>query len=315
MPGRRRLAHAAALILAAAAITTPLAGPSRYGRSDRVERHLLPEITTGPAEPSWSPDGRWMAFSMRGDIWKIPADGGEAIALTSGPAYHFEPAWSPDGRRIAFSMDVEANLDIGVVSADGGDAERLTTDASIDVQPAWSPDGRSLYFASTRNRSFDIYRIDLADRSVTSVVEGRGDQVQPAVSPDGRALAFVSPVEGRLGTGGIWVTPLPDGEPTLVHYEESEYRMRPKWTPDGSAYLYGSDEAGSNDIAIVPATGGNPVFLTVDPMGEFSPAPSPDGTRLAFISNRAGDMTLFTAPAGGGPSSAWTEVRPRSRRY
>jgi Tol biopolymer transport system component len=37
---------------------------------------------------------------MRGDIWKVPAEGGEAIALTRGPAYHFEPAWSPDGRRL-----------------------------------------------------------------------------------------------------------------------------------------------------------------------------------------------------------------------
>ena len=76
--------------------------------------------------------------------------------------------------------------------------------------------------------------------------------------------------------------------------------MRPKWTPDGQAFLFDSDEMGSNDVAIVPADGGNPVVLTNDPMGEFSPAPSPDGASFAFISNRSGPMTLFVAPPEAG---------------
>src|SRR3954451_3916577 len=94
-----------------------LARPNRYGMSDREERHMLPAVSTGPLDPAWSPDGKWIAFSMRGDIWKVPARGGEAVALTRGPAYHFEPAWSPDGARVAFSMDVSGNLDLGVVDA------------------------------------------------------------------------------------------------------------------------------------------------------------------------------------------------------
>ena len=38
-----------------------MAGPNRFGFSDRVERHMFPEVTTGPAEPAWSPDGQWLA--------------------------------------------------------------------------------------------------------------------------------------------------------------------------------------------------------------------------------------------------------------
>jgi TolB protein len=297
-------------IVIGVAATSVLAGPSRYGHSDRVERHMLPAVTTGPLDPAWSPDGQWIAFSMRGDIWKIPAGGGEAIALTAGPAWHFEPAWSPDGSRIALSFDVGGNLDIGVISANGGDVERITTDNAVDVEPAWSRDGASLYFVSARSGGFRIFRHDMATGHDTMIVNG----IQPSVSPDGHSLAWVASVRGKLGTGGLWVKDLPAGEPRLVHYEETEYRMRPAWTPDGKAFLYGSDEMGSNDVAIIPADGGNPIVLTADAHGEFSPAPSPDGKRFAFVSNRTGPMTLYTSGIGGGPPASWTAVPIRSRR-
>lgn len=280
---------------------------------------MFPEVTTGPAEPAWSPDGRWLAFSMQGDIWKIPAAGGKAIALTKGPSTYFEPAWSPDGRSIAFSMDTNGNLDLGMVGADGGDVTRLTSGREVDIEPAWTRDGASIVFISARTRGFDVCLLRLSDGQVTPIVADPGDQTQPAISPDGRTLAYVSPVQGRLGTGGIWTRPMDPamgevGAATLVHYEESEYRMRPAFTADGKSIVFGSDERGSNDIAIVPAAGGNPAVITNDPMGEFSPAPSPDGAALAFISNRTGPMTLFVAPASGGPRSSWREVNIESRR-
>jgi TolB protein len=275
---------------------------------------MLPAVSTGPLDPVWSPDGKWIAFSMRGDIWKVPAVGGEAVALTQGPAWHFEPAWSPDGSRIALSVDTDGNLDIGIVNADGGDVERLTTDRRVDVQPAWSRDGGHLYFVSARGGNFDIYRYGFADRSETPLISGPRDQIQPSESPDGKRLAYVSPVQGRLGTGAIWVKPLAGGEAALVHYEETEYRTKPEWTPDGQAILYSSDEQGSNDIAIVPADGGNAVILTADAMNEFAPAAAPDGSRFAFLSNHSGPTTLYVAPMGGGPRSSWTEVSIRSRK-
>jgi hypothetical protein len=140
--------------------------------------------------------------------------------------------------------------------------------------------------------------------------------IQPAVSPDGKQLAYVAPVAGRLGTGGIWVKELPDGEPRLVHYEETEYRTKPAWTPDGRAFLFVSDEAGSNDIRVLPTDGGNPVTLTADARDEYAPAPSPDGERFAFVSNRTGPTTLYTVAVGGGPVASWQEVpiRPRQPR-
>jgi TolB protein len=291
------------------------AGPSRYGHSDRVERHMLPAVSTGPLDPVFSPDGRWIAFSMRGDIWKVPAEGGEAVALTAGPAYYFEPAWSPDGTRLALSMDAgDANLDIGVVSAGGGAVTRVTSDAAVDVEPAWNGDGSALYFVSARGRGFHIFRHDFALHADSLVTPEPGSQIQPAISPDGRQLAYIATVAGRFGTGGIWTRPVAGGAPTLVHYEEGEYRTKPAWTPDGSRFLFVSDAAGSNDVDIVSARGGNPIRLTIDDRDEYSPSPSPDGKRFAFVSNRTGATTLYVADIGGGRVSAWRAVPIRGLR-
>lgn len=286
------------------------ARPNRYGHSDREERHLFPAVSTGPLDPAWSPNGEWLAFSMRGDIWKVPAQGGEAIALTSGPHYHFEPAWSPDGSRIALSLDVGGNLEIGLVSADGGAVEIVAPDPRVSLQPTWSPDGNSLYFISARGQRTGgavnrIYRYDLNDGAdtVVSVVAG----IQPSVSPDGRELAYVN--------GGLRVLDLATGESRLVRSEETSYRMRPRWTPDGQSLLYVSDERGSNDVRIIAATGGQPIELAIDDENhEFSPAPSPDGTRFAFVSNHSGPTTLFTLDIDGGRPSAWTAVPITTRR-
>jgi Tol biopolymer transport system component len=190
------------------AVGSLFAGPNRFGFSDRVERHMFPEVTTGPAEPAWSPDGQWIAFSMQGDIWKVPAGGGEAIALTQGPAYHFEPDWSPDGRSLALTMDVGGNLEIGVVPADGGAVRRLASDPAVDLGPVWARDGQSILFVSSRNRGFDILRVALVSEAVTPVATGQGDQIQPAVSPDGTTLAFVATMRSR-NTGCVR-----DGRPT-----------------------------------------------------------------------------------------------------
>ncbi|MDH3272249.1 MAG: LpqB family beta-propeller domain-containing protein [Gemmatimonadota bacterium] len=282
----------------------------RYGLSTRVENHMLPAVTSGPIDPDWHPDGSSVAYSMRGDIWIQRLGSADARAVTRGPGYHFEPAWSPDGQSLAFAVDTDGEMDIGLVRADGTGYTRLTGEAGVDVQPTWTPDGRYIVFASASGGGFDILRYELETGAIGPLVAGPGNQFQPAVSPDGATLAYISGVRGRLGSGGIWTVPMAGGEPTLVHYEETSYRPAPAWTPDGSALVFASDAAGSYDLATVPATGGNRVRLTAEPLDEFAPAISPDGERVAFVSNHEGPTALWVTSRFGDGHRSWQRIMP-----
>ena len=174
----------------------------------RGELHMLPPVSTGPMSPAWSPDGRWIAFAMAGDIWCVPATGGSAEQLTQGPWYHFEPDWSPGGSRIVMTVDTGDGLYLAVLALDGGNVTHLVEGGGVDVQPAWGPEGRFVYFA-TAAQGMDIHRIEVATGAREAVVAGPGNQYQPRVSAQG-VLAYMAPSPGVTGSGGIWTRELQD---------------------------------------------------------------------------------------------------------
>ncbi len=288
----------------------------------RGELHMLPPVSTGPMSPAWSPDGSQLAVAMAGDIWLVAADPGAtqppppepgrdlprtgATQLTRGPGYHFEPSWSPDGTRIAMTVETGDGLDIALIEVASANAAPLTEGGGVEVQPAWSPDGRYVYFAAA-GRGMDIHRIEVATGAREEVVAGPGNEYQPRVSPDG-TLVYMAPVAGVTGAGGIW-TLAPDAtEPILVHAEETAWRARPDWLPDGSGLVHVSDEAGSNDLVLIGANGGNPLRLTGGDSHELTPRVSPDGRRVAFVSNETGATRLHTMAISGGARSSWRTI-------
>ncbi|MFN7928847.1 MAG: DUF5050 domain-containing protein [Blastocatellia bacterium] len=84
------------------------------------------------------------------------------------------PSWSPDGRAIAFDSRPDGNADIYVVSSEGGQPRRLTTDAAEDVVPSWSHDGQWIYFASQRSGRLQIWKAPSQGGAAVQVTQGGG---------------------------------------------------------------------------------------------------------------------------------------------
>jgi Tol biopolymer transport system component/imidazolonepropionase-like amidohydrolase len=96
-----------------------------------------------------SPDGRTIVFDLVGDLYTVPAAGGEARRITSGPAYDWGPRYSPDGRFLSFASDRGGNQDLWIMGADGSDPRPLTSDKEgVISSAAWTPDG--LYLVARR---------------------------------------------------------------------------------------------------------------------------------------------------------------------
>src|SRR5579859_885463 len=115
-------------------------------------------------EPSLSPDRSEIAFVSGGDIWTVPASGGEAHLLVAHPSTESRPLYSPDGKRLAFVSTRTGNGDIYVLTLVTGELKRLTFDDAAEQLDAWSRDGRWLYFSSTGHDISgmnDVYRVSV----------------------------------------------------------------------------------------------------------------------------------------------------------
>ena len=87
---------------------------------------VLSALSSYAITPLWmrdariSPDGSEIVFCYKGDIYKVPAQGGTAVQLTTQTSYEANPVWSPDGKQIAFASDRNGNFDLFIMPADGG---------------------------------------------------------------------------------------------------------------------------------------------------------------------------------------------------
>lgn len=132
------------------ALIAPLATASAMAQSDPMWMRF----------PAISPDGKTVAFSYKGDIWTVPADGGQARQITTNPAYDAYPVWSPDSRQIAFASSREGSMDIYVVGRDGGVPRRVTTDSGDEYPMAWRTDSTILLKASIMPKATSIMFAD-----------------------------------------------------------------------------------------------------------------------------------------------------------
>jgi tricorn protease len=100
--------------------------------------------------PCISPDGSTIVFSYHGNLYYVNANGGDAVAITTGDAYDGYPIYSHDGKTIAFASDRYGNFDVFTIPAQGGMPTRLTFNSANDFPNDFTIDDKEVLFGSGR---------------------------------------------------------------------------------------------------------------------------------------------------------------------
>lgn len=149
--------------------------------------------------PSISPDGKTIIFTYKGDLWKVPASGGNAVPLTLHEAHDFMPVWSHDSKTIAFASDRFGNFDIFSISVEGGEAKRLTFYSNNEYPYDFTPDNQRIVFGGVRmdvasNRQYptgsqpELYSIATKGGRVQQVFSTPAEDVK--YSRDGSKMVY-----------------------------------------------------------------------------------------------------------------------------
>jgi TolB protein len=162
-------------------------------------------------DKGFSPDGKSIAFSARGDsggseVYSVEAGGGTPKLLVSESPSYFH-GFSPDGKWIAVVARRQDNFDLFRLPANGGAQQRLTSDGGYDDGPDYSPDGKWIYFNSNRAGTWDIWRMPAegageGDAKAQRVTSDDREDWFPHCSPDGKWLLFLTFTKGTDNHNG-----------------------------------------------------------------------------------------------------------------
>ena len=232
---------------------------SRANGSERLQLTFPPMGVI--LNPTWSPDGRFIAFMEWGPvsdpnkrtnkIYLVPADGGAPMLLLAGDFLPSDPTWSPDGRSIAYGGAVNNQTEIRILNLDT--RQSITVPGSKDMfSPRWSPDGRYIAALTSDERQLWFYSFESTrwQQLLLPIPNWLGD---PTWSHDGGSLYIFSNYK-------IYKFRVPDGRAELVASAEGMEILAPvfhwdRWfglTPDDRIMVLrdrGTDELYALDLA------------------------------------------------------------------
>lgn len=249
-----------------------------------------------------SPDGRNIVVDMLGQLWLIPANGGNARAITDAVrdvAEDNDPSFSPDGKSVVFRAERNGRTGLFLLDVATGAIKQLTqlsVPESFDGEAAWSPDGRSIAFsraippdtkAGTRWH-FVVMVLNIASGDARELAVTGIEKPQlrtPVWTSGGKDIAFVALKTRAEQSGRVWVVPAVGGAARAVTDETVAVRS-PVFSADGRRVAYFADDSdGRTQLWVRAMDGGQPVRLT----NETDVTP----TRVRWIRND--DELLYTA--------------------
>lgn len=215
--------------------------------------------------PSISPDGSTIVFTYKGDIYRVPATGGRATALTIHEAHDYQAVWTPDSKHIVFASDRYGNFDLYVMPITGGEPRRLTFHSANEVPFSVSPDGKNVLFGTHRmdlpeNRMFptaalpELYTIALEGGRVDQILTTPADEAR--YSKDGRFILYQDN-KGRENpwrkhqlsrvTRDIWIYDTKEGSHRKLSSFEGDDRS-PVFAENDTRVYYLSEKSGTLNV-------------------------------------------------------------------
>jgi dipeptidyl aminopeptidase/acylaminoacyl peptidase len=252
--------------------------------------------------PQISPDGRWIAYTVREtnwddnayetQIWLADAATGATRQLTNAKKSSRAPSWAPDGSKLAFISDRTDKNQLYVINPLAGEAEALTTLEDGINTSEWAPDSKSIAYTATepktgalkdREKKFGefqiveqdyrmdhLFVIDVATRATRALTSGAFTVGSFQWSPDGKSIAFdhrVNKSPGSSGSADISIVTVADVSIRKLVTQEGP-DTNPIWSPDGSRIAFETSMGNqafyytNGVIATVAAGGGAPTALT-----------------------------------------------------
>ncbi len=189
-----------------------------------------------------SPDGQRVAVSLvkgatASDIWIIDIARGDAVRVTSDPAWEFDPGWSHDGQQLVFNSNrIGGRVDLFQRASNGrGQDELLVAGRHAAETPVWTPDDRSILYGDEG----DLWMLPLdRDRQPSIIWKTKARERAGSLSPDGRWIAYTSDASGRPE---IYVRAFPSGD--VEHKVSLNGGMAARWRADGKEIFFLSLDA------------------------------------------------------------------------
>ncbi|MGB3799924.1 MAG: peptidase S41, partial [Lewinella sp.] len=226
---------------------------------------------TAQPSPNWlrhsaiSPDGSQIAFTYRGDLYTVPARGGDATRLTYHSAHDYMATWSADGKQLAFASNRYGNFDVFVMPATGGAATRLTFHSTDEVPYSFGSDDATVIFGGqrqddARHRQFptgsqpELYTVPADGGRVNQLLTVPAEFAQ--LSPDSTILLYHDKKGGENEyrkhhtsaiTRDIWAYNTVDSTHRQLTDSPAEDRQ-PVFTADGEGFYYLSERSGTFNV-------------------------------------------------------------------